>query len=808
MSLMLDIKYSLRILLKTPGFTALTIAVMTIGLGVSIFMFSVVNAIVFRPLDFKDGDRLMFVNRLVDKKVQTSNLHDYQKIKDESQSLELVVAFGSETAVLSDGVKSIRYQGIFAGSGFFEYSSVAPLLGRTFTENDQIPGNSQVVVISYDLWQNYFGGDQAIIGKTVQINRQQVEVVGVMPQDYLFPFNNQLWLPLAKNANNFLLKDSPLVRILAKTKPGVSVEEADLELKNIFSNSPELRISPQQNVSIRINLYKHELLRGMINILYLMLSAGLFVLVLSCINVGNLLLARANIRSKEIAIRVALGAPRARLISQMLWESLLICGAGGLLAILFAGWGLDATTTFFMDRSTDGLPFFANMSLKPEDVVNAIVIILLTALVTGFVPAWKASGGNFNAVLKDAAKTAMGKTAGWISKTLVMIEIALSCTLMIVAGIIFVLIHQAVTEGYGINIENFLTARVNPPPAVYPEGPAQTRYYDRVLMDVSSIPGVEKATLMSHVPTEFLPSSGFQPEGQEFPDFVFPRAHLVQVYSNTFDTLSIPLLEGRLIDNRDQENSPKVVVISDVFAKKLWPDESAIGKRIRRVNHTQDTQNTPDNWMTVIGVVPQLLQGSVFGSEQSPTLYVPFSQMPRDAMAIVLKTRSDPNNYRQPLADVLHKIDPNLPMYRFAALTAQAENNRMLLEFVERIFALFAICALVMAVTGIYGVMANHIEQRTQELGIRRALGSPDTSIVLLFTRQSSTQLMIGFVLGIPLAYFMSKSFINTIGAENQLYLLAYILVPSIIVVAVFLATLIPLQRVLRLEPAVALRYE
>ena len=804
MNLLLDIKYSLRILLKTPAFTALTIAVMTVGLGVSIFMLSIVNTMVFRPLDFKDGDRLMFINRTVDNRVQQSILHDYQKIKDESQSLESVVAFSSETAVLSDGVKSIRYQGIFAGSGFFEYTAVAPLLGRTLNDNDQITGNPQVAIIGYDIWQNYFGGDETIIGKIVQINRQQVEVVGVMPRDYVFPFNNQIWLPLRKEASHFLLKDSPLIRLLAKLKPGVSAAEAELELKNIFANSPDLRINPQQNVSVRADLYKREVLRGMITILFLMLSAGLFVLVLSCINVGNLLLARANIRSKEIAIRVALGAPRARLIIQMLWESLFICGIGGLLAILFAGWGLDLTTQFFLNRSTDGIPFFAVMSLKYEDIINAIVIILLTTLATGFIPAWRASGGNFNAVLKDAAKTAMGKTASWISKTLVVIEIGLSCTLMIIAGIIFILIHQAVTEGYGINIDNFLTARVNPPANVYPEGPAQTAYYDRVWVDASNIPGVEKATLMSHVPTEFLPATSFQPEGQEFPDFVFPKAHLVQVYPNTFDTLSIPLIEGRLLDHRDNESSPKVVVISDVFAEKLWPGESAIGKRIRRVN----TQSTPDTWMTVVGVVPQLLQGSVFGSEQSPTLYVPFRQMPRDAMAIVLKTRSDPNSYQEALAKVLHKIDPNLPMYRFAALTAQAESNRMLLEFVERIFALFAICALVMAVTGIYGVMANHVEQRTQELGIRRALGSPDTRILLLFTRQSSLQLITGFIVGIPLAYFMSQGFIKSIGAENQLYLLAYILVPSIIATAVFLATLIPLQRVLRMEPAVALRYE
>lgn len=805
MNLLLDIKYSLRILLKTPAFTALTIAVMTVGLGVSIFMMSIVNTIALRPLDFKDGDRLLFINRLIDKRVQPAILHDYQKIKDESKSFELVAAFGSDTAVLSDGVKSIRYQGIFAGSGFFEYTSVAPILGRTLTDEDQVAGNPQVVVISYDLWQNYFGGDEKIIGKPIQINRQQVEVVGVMPKDYIFPFNNNLWLPLRKEANNFLLKDSPMVRLLAKLKPGVSVEEADSELKNIFANSPDLRINPQQNVSVRANLFKHEIQRGIIPIVYLMLSAGLFVLALSCINVGNLLLARANMRSKEIAIRVALGAPRIRLIIQMLWESVFICGIGGLLAILFAGWGLDATTAFFISRSTDGIPFFAVIQLSSEDIINAIVIILLTTLITGLVPAWKASSGNFNAVLKDAAKTAMGKTASWVSKTLVTIEIALSCTLMIIAGILFILINQAVTEGYGIDIDNFLTARVNPPPAIYPQGPAQTGYYDRVLMEVSQIPGVEKATLISHVPTEFLGANSVQPEGQDFPDFVFPQVYMVHVYPNSFDTLSIPLQEGRLFDSRDTENSPRVTVVSVELAEKLWPGESAIGKRVRRIG---STQNTPDNWMTVIGVVPQLSQGSLFGSEQEPTLYVPFSQVPRDAMAIVLKTSSNPNNYQQPLANALHKIDPNLPMYRFAALTAQAESNRMLLVFVERIFALFAICALVMAVTGIYGVMANHVEQRTQELGIRRAIGSPDSSIILLFTRQSSMQLITGFILGIPLAYFMSQRFIGTIGAENHLYLLAYILIPLLIAAAVYLATLIPLKRVLNMEPSAALRYE
>lgn len=805
MNLLFDIKYALRLLLKTPGFTALTVIVMTIGLGISIYMLSAVNALVFRPLEFKDGERLLFINRLVDNRVQQTILHDYEKIKKESQSFELVAAFGSETAVLSDGVKAIRYQGIYAGSGFFEYTSVAPLLGRVLTDADQQQGAAQVAVIGYDLWQNYFGGDKAIIGKLAQVNRAQVEIIGVMPRGYLFPFNNQIWLPLRKDANQYLLENSPLVRILAKAKPGISAAEAELELKTLYANSPDLRINPKQNVSVRTDQYKRELRRDNLNIFYIMLSAGFFVLVLGCINVGNLLLARANSRAKEIAIRVALGAPRMRLIGQILWESLLICAAGGVLAILFAGWGLDATTDFINDRSTEGVAFFNTLHLVQEDVVNALVVILLTALATGFIPAWRASGGNFNAVLKDAAKTAMGKTTGQISKFLVVIEIGLSCALMIVASIISVLIYQAIAAGYGININNFLAARVNPPLSVYPQGPVQTSYYDRLFAGASAIPGVEKATLMSHVPTEFLPPRGFQPEGQEFPDFSFPQAHLVHVYPNTFEVLSIPLLQGRLLDQRDNESSPRVVVVSDELANNIWPGESPLGKRIRL---TSNTQAMSDPWMTVVGVVPQVLQGTLFGSVHAPTLYVPFAQMPRDAMAIVLKTSADANQYRDALAKVLQAIDPNIPMYRVVTLTEQDADNRTMLELVERIFLAFAICALVMAVTGIYGVMTNHIDQRTQELGIRRALGAPDERILLLFGRQSAWQLILGFVLGIPLAYFMSQGFINTIGAENQWHLLAYVLVPLIITVAVCVATLIPLGRILHMEPALALRYE
>jgi len=806
MNLLFDIQYALRNLVKAASFSALTIAVMTIGLASSIYVLTIVKGLVFEPIYFPEGERVISIQRRVNNEWRSTLLHDYKKIRDESKTLELSTAYRSGTAVLADEFKSVRYSGAQVKGDYFAITGINALMGRTLSKEDYIPGSLPVVVISYEIWQNYFGSDKNIIGRNIQINRKSTQVVGVAVEGSEHPNPNTLWQPLQQNANNIPFKKSPSIRFHARVKAGVTLNQAIQEIESIFSNSPELAPIPGQVITPRILPLKKSYINGSIPTFYIMLSAALFVLLLCCINVANLLLARANGRMKETAIRLALGAPRRKLISQMMWEAFIICSVGGLLAILLAGWGLDATMDFFTSRSNSGhFPKWADMSLGMDNIFIAVLVIASTILFTGFIPAWRASSCAFNEILKDGSKTSLGKKSGWVSKILVGIQISLSCTLMIVSGVQFIIIHQAIDKGYGVSLENFISGRVNPHKDFYSKGEAQTAYFDRILAEAQRIPGVEEATLISAVPMEWSSHSSIEPEGQGYEGEDLVRSNIVTAYPSALQTLGIGLLEGRMFDKRDTADSPNVVVVSDLLALTLWPTESPIGKRLRPYS---DKKEKPKDWLTVIGVVPQIVQNEMFDAEKTPNLYRPFSQNPRDAMAVVLKTQGDPALYKDDLEQIALKIDPNTPLYRAYPFTVRAERNSTFSEFIKTVFGLFALSALLMAATGIYGMMANHVKQRTQEIGIKRALGVPEPAITRLMMRQSAIHLVAGIVLGLPLGYLLSQLFVQDLGAVTDLYQVMYLLVPVIISVVVFAATILPLLKVLQQSPASALRYE
>ncbi|SMF18069.1 duplicated orphan permease [Alteromonadaceae bacterium Bs31] len=806
MNILFDIRYALRNLAKAGSFSALTIAVMTIGLASSIYVLTIVKSLLFEPIYFPEGERVINIQRRVNNEWRSTLLHDYQKIREESKTLELTSAFDTETAVLADEFKSVRYSGVHVKGDYFAITGIDVALGRTLTKEDYIPGSLPVVILSHEIWQNHFGGDKDIIGRSIKINRKSTQVIGVTVAGVEHPAPNMLWQPLQQDANNIPFKKSPSIHFYARVKPGVAIDQAIKEIESIFSNSPELAPIPGQVITPRILPLKISYISGGITTFYIMLSAALFVLLLCCINVANLLLARANGRMKETAIRLALGAPRKKLISQMMWEAFIICSAGGLLAILLAGWGLDTTMAFFASNSNSGhFPKWAQMSLQADNILVAMLVIASTIVLTGFIPAIRASNCAFNEILKDGSKTSLGKKSGWVSKALVGLQISLSCTLMIVSGVQFIIIHQAINKGYGVSLENFISGRVNPHRDFYSKGEAQTAYFDRLLAEAQRIPGVEAATLISAVPMEWSTHRSIEPEGQGYDGNDLVRSNIVTAYPDALQTLGIGLLEGRLFDERDTSDSPEVVVVSDLLARMLWPNESAIGKRLRTYS---DKKEKPKKWITVIGVVPQVVQNEMFDAEKTPNMYRPFAQNPRDAMAVVLKTLGDPALYKDDLEHAALKIDPNTPLYRANPFTVQAKQDRTFEEFVRTIFGLFALSALVMAATGIYGMMTNHVKRRTQEIGIKRALGIPDRAITRLMMHQSTLQLAAGTVIGVPLGYVLSQLFVQDLGAVTDLYQMMYFLVPAIIAAVVFTATMIPLLKVLQQSPASALRYE
>ncbi len=805
MNILFELKYTFRKLFNTPGFTALTIAVMTLGLGVSIFILSFVHINLYKPLPYQNSEAMVKIGRIADKKFFNPLLHDFQTISEQNTSFSLVSAFYSSTFVVHDGTQSMRLQGINGSEGFFDYTKVEPLIGRTFTAEDHQEGAQPVMVLSHKLWQDFFAGDANVVGQVITVNRRQMEVIGVMPKNYLFPFSNPLWVPIQTNINKLSIEDSKGVHLVARLKPGISVEQAQVELNTIVSNNPELKTNSKQELEFYVNTYKLFFMHNAANMFYMLLMAGLFVLALCCINVGNLLLARSISRSKEIAVRLALGATKARLIREILLESVVICVAGGILATLLAGFSLEMVEAFFTSRIRN-MPIWVELYLSAHHILLIIASVFLAIILTGLIPAFRSTQGNFNDVLKDSSKTSLGRSAGKFSKVLVTLEVALSCTILIVTGVLFVLIGQALNKGYGIDTNNYLVARVSPQNEFYPKEIDLVTYFNQLNQSIKTIPGIKSATLISRSPADNQAhSSGFAPEGQEFPDFKFPTAFFYKVFPKTLDVLGIPVLEGRSFNTHDKFGSQAVAIVSEAFAKQLWPNESAVGKRIRRIDNQSGDAKA---WRTVVGVVPEVSHGNLLTSDPQPKLYIPANQSPGGTMDILLKTPDDPHEYIDALRAAAARVDSLTPIYRTYTMNFLVRESDTFFVFIKRIFEIFSVVALIMAATGIYAVTSNQIEKRTQELGIRRALGANKKNIFAMLLKQNVLHLAAGFLVGMPLGWLMSKQFVSILGASSSLYALTYIVVPCVIAAIVFFATIIPGKRALRLQPATALHYE
>ena len=807
MSFMFNVRYAMRNLLKSYGFTLSTVLVMAIGLGASIFAICVVRQLLWEPIYFPEGERVIDIKRRVNNEWRQTRLHDMQKVKESVTSVELVAGYNNRNAVISDGYRSVRYQATMVAGDFFKITGVSPLLGRVLNAQDQRPGALNVVVLSYQLWQNHFSARSDIIGQKIDINGSPMEVVGVATANSAHPLRKTLWLPIQKKPTQIALEESPgLASVIARLKPGITVLQAREEINRVFANSPELVSGPQQKLSALVFDKKRSYFPGIVNIFYAMFAAALCVLILCCINVGNLLLARCNEKIKHAAIRLALGAPRSSLVLQVMWEAVIICLLGGVLGVLLAGWALDISDGYIQKRyQVTDFPRYAEISFQGIDVLVGLAFTVVTIFITAFTPAWQISKCHFNNVLKDGAKTSLGKKAGRITQFLVATQIGLSCSIMIAAGVLFTVIHQGISRGHGVDISRFVYGQVHLAWRGYPDNAAIQAYFEQWLANAKQTPGVEQATVVSSVPTEWSWALNVEPEGLGWGYSDFIRTNQISIYPNALAAFDMPLLQGRGFNISDRADSQPVVVISELLANKLWPNESPLGKRLRGYYGSKKQAET---WRTVVGVVPQITHRELFDEQTTANLYVPFSQDIRRNMALVLKTSGEPMQLAASLAEITHKMDANTPIFHVTSMLDKAKSNRAAIDFIKQVFLIFAIAALIMAATGIYGMMTNHVQRRTQEIGIRRALGIPKAAIIRLLMRQSFIHLAAGFAVGIPLGYSIAALFVVRFSSGGQLHQLVYVLVPLIIASVVILATLFPLFSVLRQAPSTALRYE
>jgi predicted permease len=623
-----------------------------------------------------------------------------------------------------------------------------------------------------------------------------------MPASYQFPNSGRIWLPFTTSSKGISRADGEYIAVYGVLKEGVTDEQANSELKTIMADLEQTYPKLNSNTSAQIRTMQvAQMGSGTPVIIFAMqLSVGL-ILLLACINVGNLLLSRAFEKGKEIAIRTALGAPRGKLISQMMWESTLICFISGILAILFAGLWLESSNKNLSSTFPFEPPFWWNVALSESSVIAAVVIILFTALVTGLLPAYKATGGNFNSALRDGTRGAQSKSAGRLSKVIVISEIVLSCALLLLSSGMVYSVNQQNQFDYGTQIDGYLTARIGLPEIEYKSDEKLLQYYQNMTTKLQQEPAVDTVSFTQTLPGLNASSRKVSIDGADYgkkPQY--PISNSVTVAHNYFETMEINLLEGRIFDARDKLDSPLTAVVTQNFVKQHFKKGEVIGARFKFIE-------TDKNWYTIIGVVNDVLHGMPMSNRiERPTAFVSLQQAPLRFMSMTIKASQEPGALRAILARVALSIERDAPAYSVKTLRESITERNSGMNFVSELFLIFSAASMILAFSGIYGVMSNTIIQKTQEIGIRRALGADNADVFKHFIKQGVKQLSIGLVIGVPMGIALVTMMEKTSLAQGSVML--YIAVPTFISLVILLAVLYPVHRALKLEPCTALRYE
>jgi predicted permease len=800
-----ELIYACRLLRKTPVFTTLTIFVMSAGLGLTIYMFSLVNLLAYKTLDITDYDRLVIVDATYNGNEDNGGTiveHDFNYYKARQQSYDTFSAYTHYTANFSYQNTSNRYD-----AAAFEKEALAlfdgnPVFGRAFNDDDMLEGSDRVAIISYQIWQDVFDLQESVLETVVQINGRPTRIIGVMPKGYAYPVQQHVWSPL-RLAINVRPGEGQTVSVAAKLKPDVSLSEAQAELSLYARELADQYPDSNANVGVHSRTLVQQMMDNTMQIVYMLIGATVFILALIITNVGNLMLVRAIERRKEVAIRMALGGSRERIVAQMLMETLVICVISGFFGVMIAGLGLDLTYPIF--RNFGGwVASWWTFDLGRQELLGALWIVLGTALLTGLVPAIRASGANINSVLRDGTRGAQGKNAGKLSKMLIVSEVFLSCTLLIFAGAMIIAMKQAINADYGVDKQGLLTARFSLVGSEYEDTQNRYLYHSRLIETLKGQPGIVDATIGSALPGRGTGRQPYKIEGASIQNDSYPRGYFMTVANNYFDTLGVPIIEGRGFDDRDRLDTQRVAIISSSFANRYWQNESAIGKRIKTSPNNDD-----DNWITIVGVSQHMLHSQPFGDSHSrPSIYVPNSQLSYGFQYIAIKTQEDPNQVRQVLSGIAAKVDPSVPLYDVKTLEKRLRDRVGGVSFVGRLFVIFGIFALVLAAAGIYGVMNRNVLSRTHEFGIRRALGAEESTLFKMVLKQSSVLLIIGLIAGGGVGFMGIKVLSSQLVQLLPYFPLVAAVVGALVSVTFLVSTSIPLREALSIEPNNALRDE
>jgi len=804
-----DLKFALRLLRKSPAFTVVTLATLALGIGANTAIFSVVNAVLLRPLPFPKPAQLVAVWETNPQSAQPAQSRNEVAVGNFLDWRAQMTAFSGLSSFyytslnLTGTSEPERIPSAYVTSDLCQTLGVQPALGRAFTAEEGKVGGPPVAMISHGLWQRRFGSDPGIVGKSVVFSGNPTAVIGVLPQNFelQFPTSVQVdvWIPLRIDAETAANRKSHYLYVVGRLHDGVSIREAQTALSGIAVQMQ--RHHPETNAGwgAKVISLHQQIVGDVQRYLCVLFGAVGFVLLIACLNVANLLLVRAVARQREFALRIALGASRARLIRQFLSESVLLSLFGGSLGLLLAYWSVDV----LMALSPPGIPDIRQVGFQAPVLSWTFLICLATGVLMGLVPAWQSTRPNIGETLKESGGRSVQSAGHRSLRLFAMVEIALALTLLVGAGLMLRTVAHLQQVNPGFDARNVVTMNISLPRQKYPSGGERNRFFEQLLARVRGLSGIKSAGGVDPLPlSNSNGTTGFVIEGGELlANADRPEVEQRTVIGSYFAAMGIPVLQGRVFSEQDRANTPRGVVVNEEFVRRYWPDGDAIGKRLGF------DDGPKQDWWEIIGVIGNV-KHTRLEIEAKPEVYFAAAQAPTSFLTLVARTSSDPTQMIVPLRRQILALDPDQPVFDITTMEQRISAALAQSRFVMLLLSIFAAVAALLAAIGTYGVMVYIVVHRTREIGIRMALGAQRTDMLRMVLRQSLSMVLAGLALGLLAAFASTRllaSLLYGVGAND---LATYASVVFLLGGTALCACYLPARRAMKVDPMVALRHE
>jgi predicted permease len=808
-----DLVFAVRIIRKSRGFSAVAVVALALGIGANATVFTIANAFLFQSLPIADSDRVLYISSVngPSGRARGSSYPDYHDFQSQAKSFSELGAFSGADVDLSDksGLPS-QYKGAYVTPNMFSIIGRQPIVGRAFLPEDARPGAPSVAILSYAVWENRYGKDSALIGKTIRLNEIPTVVVGVMPRAIEFPGTSQVWMPLVP-AGDWEKREYRRLTIFGRLAPGAGLETATAEILTIAHHLESQHPATNKEIGAIVETYPDYFNDNDMQVVLLaLLGAVAFVLLIACANVANLLLARAVSRTREISIRTALGAGRWRIIRQLLIESIVLSSIGGIVGSFVGVWGVRFFQATLIAEDT---PAYLHFSVDYRVLAYLVAITIGTGILFGLAPALRLSRLDINPVLKDGSPGASaGSRAHYLSSLLVVTEMALAFVLLVGAGLMIRSFLKMARTPMGVRIDHLMSIDILLRSRKYPSAPGQIAFFEQLKARLQSLPGVQMVGMASNLPGDGWTDSTYELEGAAPVD---PRkqTHAGAVIADPgyFPVLEIHPRRGRIFTELDGVSGVPVVIVNETFARISWPGQNMLGKRVRlSIRRSSSTSPiSPQPWLTVVAVIPDIVQSDTSQGAHDPLVYLPYRQLPQREMVLAARTQFPPESLSNAFRREVQYLDPDLPVTDLRTLDRLLWERTRSWRVYGAMFSIFAAMALLLASVGLYAVIAHSVNQRTQEIGVRMAMGASDLSIMAMVFAQGMRQLLLGLVIGVAGSVALIRVLAAIVVVEvKPADPVTYVTVALVLILAGVIGSAIPAHRAVKVDPIIALRYQ